>query len=251
MISKSNAFQLRALAAGIGAVLALGALTPAHAELTGNINAVSKYVLRGITNNAENDNTTIQGGIDYNHSSGLYAGYWGSNLDYSSFSSTTTGFENDIYAGYKGKSGAMSYSLGGIYYNYTQVKDSNGLEVVGTLGTGPLTFGFKYLTKDLAWGNKGDIYWTVDYSQPLPQDFTFGASLGYYTYKKTGKFLKDPDPTTGQSAKSAAFRHLNLSLTHPLGKTGATMGVTFIMGGEDRYGTDQKDTVVLSLGSTF
>ena len=41
MNSKSNAFQPRALAAGIGAALAFGALMPAHAEVAGNLYVVS------------------------------------------------------------------------------------------------------------------------------------------------------------------------------------------------------------------
>ena len=54
----------------------------AHADVTGNIAVVSKYVLRGITNDTESDTATLQGGFDYAHSSGVYVGYWGSGLDY-------------------------------------------------------------------------------------------------------------------------------------------------------------------------
>ena len=53
----------------------LAMVAPAHAELTGNIGVVSKYVLRGITNNTQNNTATVQGGFDYAHSSGVYVGY--------------------------------------------------------------------------------------------------------------------------------------------------------------------------------
>lgn len=258
MISKSNAFPLRALTAGIGAVLALGVLTPAHAEIAGNLYVVSKYVLRGITSNAENDGAAVQGGVDYSHASGLYAGYWGSNLDYGN-STSATGFENDIYGGYKFSAGKAAINLGAIYYLYTEVDDSNAAELVASVGFGPVTFGLKYLTDDVVWGNKGDTYWTVDYSTALPKDYNFATTLGYYTYD-------DSDPgkpgtiATGTTTNDSGFRHLNLTLSHPLGKTVDATGkagaashvaITYVVGGEDRAGVKQKDAVVLSLGTTF
>ena len=69
------------------AALAISAMaTPmvAQAELSGNIGVYSAYVLRGITNAMENENTAVQGGIDWAHDSGFYLGYWGSNLGYTS-----------------------------------------------------------------------------------------------------------------------------------------------------------------------
>ncbi len=229
--------------ASVTGVAALVMPGTASADLTGNIGVFSKYVLRGITNATENDNTTVQGGFDYSHASGFYAGYWGSNLGYGN-GATNTGFENDLYAGYAGKAGDFSYSLGLIQYYYIEVDDSDGLEFVGSVGYGPVKAGFKYLTKDVAWGNTGDIYWTVDYSASLPMEFGFGASLGYYTYEESGDFI----PAT---ANDSAFRHLNLSLSHPVGDTGANMNVTYVIGGEDRQGTDQEDTVVLGLTYGF
>ena len=87
--------SVRVLAALLGgAVLA----QPAFADVTGHIDLVSKYVLRGITTtygpdkNAplgnkggdapESDGPAVQGGVDYVHDSGFYAGYWFSTLGY-------------------------------------------------------------------------------------------------------------------------------------------------------------------------
>ncbi len=42
-----------------------------------------RYNLRGITNTPENEDTTIQGGLDYSHASGFYAGWSGCTLGYS------------------------------------------------------------------------------------------------------------------------------------------------------------------------
>jgi uncharacterized protein (TIGR02001 family) len=223
----------------------------ADAGVTGNIGVFSKYVLRGITNNTENDGATVQGGFDYAGDNGIYAGYWGSNLDYGN-TTTATGFENDLYAGWGGKTGDVSYSIGFIQYVYVEVNDSNGLEINPTVGYGPVTFGLKYLATDVAWGNSGDIYWTLGYSASLPADFGFGATAGYYTYEKDDNSkMCGGTSGCGITTKSSAFRHLDLSLTHPIGKTGATMSLTYTLGGKDRTGTDQKDAMVLGVKYGF
>ena len=216
----------------------------AHADVTGNIAVVSKYVLRGITNDAESDTATLQGGFDYAHSSGIYVGYWGSGLDYADKGIAKTGFENDIYGGYKMKAGPVDLNFGAIYYVYNQIQNSDGLEAVVGAGIGGVTFTAKYLTEDLAWGNKGDIYWTADYAQGLPKDFKLAGSLGFYTYQDKGEFI----PST---VESSGFRHLNFTLSHPVGKSAADMSITYVIAGENRQGVDQKNALVLALSSSF
>lgn len=249
MIITKKVNSLRMLSVAVAASVAgLAAPLAAHAEVTGNIGVFSKYVLRGITNATENDGAAVQGGLDYSHSSGLYAGYWGSNLSYggrtTEAATTPNGFENDVYGGYKFKVGPVALNVGAIYYAYTQVLDSDAIEAVISAGIGPVTVGAKYLTKDVAWGNTGDTYLTVDYGMELPSEFSLAAQLGYYLYEESGDFI----PTT---AESSGFRHLNLTLSHPLGKSGANMGITYIVGGEDRQGVKQENAVVLALTAGF
>lgn len=255
MKSHNNPMTFRALSLATGVALAsLAAPLAAQAEITGNLGVYSKYVLRGITNGSENDNTAVQGGIDWTHSSGVYLGYWGSNLSYASGTAATpTGFENDVYGGYSFSAGPVNLSFGAIYYVYLDIDDSNTFEAVASAGIGPVTLGMKYLTEDVAWGNKGDIYWTADFEQKLPKDFTFGASLGYYTYDDTdpGSAAEPNLIAPGTTTENSAFRHLNLSLSHPLGATGADMSITYVIGGKNRSGIEQRDTVVLGLSTTF
>lgn len=239
--------KLRALSVAVVLVTAAALPLPASADLTGNIGVFSKYVLRGLTNNAENDGTAVQGGLDFTHESGFYAGYWGSNLDYGN-TATATGFENDFYAGFKFKAGPVGLNLGAIYYYYTEADDADVPEAVAAATLGPVTLGVKYFGDDATWGNQGDMYWTLDYAQPLPANFNLGASLGYYVYNDDD--AANPvlyAPTTEDSA----FRHLNLTLSHPIGKEAGMMSVTYIIGGKDRDGTDQKNAVVLGLSTTF
>lgn len=217
-------------------------------ELKGNVGVFSKYVLRGITNNTENDGTTVQGGLDYMLGNGFYLGYWGSNLDYGN-TTTVTGFEHDIYAGFMTTLGGLNVDVGGIQYLYTEVEDSDAIEIVGKVGVGPVTAGLKYLVDDVAWGNSGDIYWTVAYSTTLPKDFSLGATLGFYSYNDddAGNSKKTWVTTT----ESSGFRHLDLSLSHPIGQTGANMSFSYVIGGEDRLGTDNKNAVVLGVTYGF
>jgi uncharacterized protein (TIGR02001 family) len=246
-----NEMKLRTLSLALASVFAGLVAMPAQADLTGNIGVVSKYVLRGITNSnslgTENDGAAVQGGLDWSHSSGVYLGYWGSSLGYGDASKPnpqTTGFESDIYGGYKFKAGPVALDVGLIQYLYTAIGDADGLEAVVNAGIGPVTVGVKYLTGDVVWGNKGDIYTTVGYTQALPSDFKLAGVLGYYVYKDSGEFI----PAT---VESSAFRHVDLKLSHPLGKTGADMSLTYIVGGKDRQGLDQSNAIVLGLSTGF
>ena len=226
------------------------------AGVSGNIGVFSDYVLRGNNGPAgtEGNGPVVQGGFDYSGDSGIYAGYWGSNLGYSN-GSTATGFENDFYAGWGGSSGDLNYSIGFIQYYYLHVNDSNLTEINPTIGYGPVTFGFKYLASDGAWGNSGDIYWTLGYSTSLPADFSLSATAGYYTYEKSdnSKMCAAAGMASGCTitTKSSAFKHLDVSLSHPIGKTGADMSVTYTLPGKDRTGADLKDAIVFGVKYGF
>lgn len=215
----------------------------AESSATGNIGVHSMYLLRGISE--ENKGTAVQGGLDYSHDSGLYLGYWGSNLDYSSDIGETNGFENDFYGGYAGSAGDISYKLGLIQYYYLNVDDSDLLEVLANVGYAGATLQMQYLAQDGAWGNQGDIYWTAGYSLPLPSDFTLGASLGWYTYDDS-----DPVKYGLTTTSDSGYRHLNLTLSHPIMDTGASMYVQYTNAGEDRMGRDIYDDQVI-FGVTY
>lgn len=227
--------------------------TPAQAEVTGNVGVFSKYVLRGIFE--ENNNTAVQGGIDYAHDNGFYLGWWASNLSYTYNSPsnptayTSNGFENDFYGGYGGSAGNFNYNVGLIQYYYLSVDDSDLTELFLSAGYGPVNLNAQYLLNDGWWGNSGDVYWTVDYSTDLPSDFSFGAVLGFYTYDDddAGNSKKGWTKTT----QTSAFRHLDLTLSHPIGNSGADMNITYIVAGEDREGTNYDDTMVLSVTYDF
>ncbi|MFB0935440.1 MAG: TorF family putative porin [Propionivibrio sp.] len=83
--------------------------------LTANVSLVSSYRFRGIDQTY--GKPALQGGFDYAHSSGFYAGNWNSSV------SSGAGFpdgnlEMDFYGGYKAGFGDFGIDVGGIYYYY-------------------------------------------------------------------------------------------------------------------------------------
>jgi uncharacterized protein (TIGR02001 family) len=83
--------------------------------LTANVGLFSSYRFRGI--DQTNGKPALQGGFDYAHESGLYAGNWNSNV------SSGAGFpegnlEMDFYGGWKKTWGDWGLDLGGILYYY-------------------------------------------------------------------------------------------------------------------------------------
>ena len=75
---------------------ASAATTIDNTEITSTVGFVSEYVFRGITQSDENP--ALQGSVDFNHSSGAYAGIWGSTVDFND--SDEASLETDLYAGY-------------------------------------------------------------------------------------------------------------------------------------------------------
>ena len=246
--------------AGIASILLAAGLSPAaQAELSGNIGVVSKYIWRGITvPSAESDNPAVQGGFDYAHDSGFFAGWWASNLDYTydkdgSGTNEGTGMENDFYIGYGGEYQGFNYSATLFQYYYLEVDDSNLVELTLKVGYGPFTFTVSPMLKGGVALNKGDTYLSLTYETPLPKDFTFKAIAGFYSYSDDDNSdMCYPNPAgCGYTTEGSLFQHLDLSLSHPIGDTGANMSVSYIYGNKSRDGTDQDDTVVLGVSYAF
>ncbi|MBM3374195.1 MAG: hypothetical protein FJY44_10040, partial [Betaproteobacteria bacterium] len=110
--------------------LVAAALTPAVSvaadsphTLTGNVGVYSQYIFRGLTQT--NKDPALQGGFDYSHSSGFYAGTWMSNISWLTDSPAATGYtssrlEMDFYGGFRGTFGKsdFGYDVGILQYYY-------------------------------------------------------------------------------------------------------------------------------------
>ena len=87
--------------------------------LSGNVAMTSDYIWRGMSQTSTDP--AIQGGFDaaykLNDNLGIYAGAWGSNVDFGT-AGDDTDLELDTYGGLQGSLGNWSWKLGGIYYSY-------------------------------------------------------------------------------------------------------------------------------------
>ena len=81
-------------------------------DLSVNVGFVSEYSFRGIAQS--NENPAVQGAFDVSDDSGLYAGVWGSNVNFND--SDEAQLEVDVYGGYSGEFKGLSYDVGLIYY---------------------------------------------------------------------------------------------------------------------------------------
>ncbi len=229
---------------GMSAAQAGGSPKSGGFAMSANIAVNSQYIFRGITNSPEDGNAALQGGFDWSKGdTGLYFGYWGSSLGYSKPTTNTgDGFENDLYAGYKGKIGGIGYDVGFLTYVYANVDDADTTEFNLSFSTGAFTAGIKLnIGNDVDWSNEGDLYYFVSAETKLPKGFTVSAIAGFYDY--------DTGPLT--TTNSGGFRHLDITLSHAIGKTGADMNVTAIFGGDDRNGVDQDDAIVFGISYNF
>ncbi|MDM0114002.1 hypothetical protein QTI66_17745 [Variovorax sp. J22R133] len=264
--------------------------------VTKHIDLAYPYVLRGATTtygngaplgNAgadapESSRVALQWGIDFVHTSGWSFGYWASTINYSykqlgrSYDDRSiTDFqhpksvENDFYGAYSGNIvGDLGYTAGMTGYVYINGVHANALETKLGLTYGPIAVNAQTLLNDVVWGNKGDTYWSVVYTQPLPYDLTFTGTLGAYTYSKEGTYLGTRDTAFGVNCAAneafvvngcfvgtrpigSAFRHLTLALSGPIPTTPVNWNVAVIIGGDNRFGIKQDTKMTGSVSVVF
>lgn len=149
--------------------------------VSANVGLVSDYVFRGISQ--ADEGPALQGGFDVSHSTGFYAGVWGSNVDFNDGDEAS--LEIDYYAGYANDYNGFAYDLGVIYYQYPGADSDlnyDFLEAAGSLG---YDFGVAALSGSVNYspeffGDTGDaVYYAAALDVPLPQDFSASAHLGH------------------------------------------------------------------------
>jgi len=131
-----------------------------------NIGLFSQYIFRGYTQTHQDP--ALQGGIDIEHSSGFYAGAWGSNISWLK-EDTWQAYDNggsvelDLYAGYASEIGetGVSYDVGILQYLYpgevaAGYAKANTTEVHLGLGYGWLDAAVHVVTSKDAWTWGGD-----------------------------------------------------------------------------------------------
>ncbi|MEO8444144.1 MAG: TorF family putative porin [Gammaproteobacteria bacterium] len=173
--------------AGLGAVVIALAAGIAQAEVSSTITIASDYDFRGITQNARS--AAYQASLDWSGESGLYAGLWGSNIDFGD----DLNFEVDLIAGYGGSiTEELAYDVGGTYYKYlgdtTDPVSVDYYELYAGLSYEAVS-GKVWFSPDF--GNSGDSAWYAEANG----DFPVGAGVNFVVHAgyNGGDYWKNDD----------------------------------------------------------
>ena len=207
-----------ASAVALGGVGMTAVSAPAQAGVSGNIGVMSNYYFRGVN---ESPAATGFGGVDYEHSSGLYVGTWLADLG------NDMGIEYDIYGGWAGEFGGLGVLVGVTTYNYT--RDDRITEL--NLGLG-YDFGDFFVGLEFSAGEVDD---------DLDEEYTFvGVTLGYDALSLTyGTFDEDAE---------GSYFELGYGVT-----VADELDVDFALGyaDEDLTGGDPDEYVMVTLTKSF
>lgn len=171
-------------------------VAPAAAEpasphtFTYNMGLYSQYIFRGLTQTSQRP--AIQGGMDYSHSSGLYAGVWGSNISWLEDGGVyqNSSLEFDIYGGYASTIGdtGLGYNVGVLQYIYPgdmvnpAFRNAETTEVYGALSYKWLQAKVSVVASNGAFGLKdadGSYYAELNANYPIGESgYTVNAHVG-------------------------------------------------------------------------
>ena len=197
--------------------------------LSANVGVVSDYYFRGVQQTAS---ASANGGVDYEHASGLSIGIWAADVEGQS-PGPAAGIEIDTYASYAGEAGGIGYSVGYTHYGYTGTFDTSYDEV----NLGASYGGFSL---DIASGSHEDPAAVLD------DDYTF-VSIGYGAGPLS--------VTYGAFGGDWGGAYLEVGLSTEIG--GADAGITVINGMPDDAfagtGTNTTDgtALVFSISKSF
>lgn len=210
-----------------GVVLAQAAATSPH-TFTANVGVVSDYLFRGISQTK--GAPAIQGGFDYSHSSGLYAGTWLSSI---SWVGDTQGgsypTEIDLYAGLKNAIGTtdFGYDVGVISYNYPgSGRNANSfvspdtIEVYGALSWKFLTVKYSHVVSQnfVGWGTTGNSRTFSKNSGYLELNAAYDLGNGWGVSGHIGaQEVEGNNGATSPGAVQASYTDWNVGVSKDIG----------------------------------
>lgn len=178
----------------LASVVMLSATGAAYAEASANVALSSNYMFRGISQTGEDAiEPAISGGFDFGHESGLYIGTWASNVELADADgdNDVANMEMDIYGGYAGEMGGLSYDVGLLYFYYPGTDKLDFFEYYGSLGTsvGSADVGLSINISPDYYAESGDSYYVnASASMPLSDSFGVNASVGYQSIDEENTF---------------------------------------------------------------
>ena len=232
------------LALAAGTAMAQSSENGAEHSLSGNLGLTSDYRFRGISQTWRQP--AVQGGFDYVHSSGLYAGTWASNVSGNSYNNGA-GLEVDLYGGYKlALSQALTLDLGALAYVYPGARLNSApgvatgekydnLDLYVGLSAGAFSgklsvaasdyFGLNGTTAGYAYfsglsprgASKGSSYLDLNYHVDLAEGLGLDAHLGHLAVRHYGEL---------------SYTDIKLALTKSLG--GFNLGAALVATNADK-----------------
>ena len=240
--SNTTAQIALALAAAFtgSAVMAQAKAPEPDYTLSFNVGAVSDYRFRGISQTSFLP--ALQGGGDFSHKSGFYAGLWASNVKWiQDYLGATSGvYEVDLYAGFKGEiTSGFGFDVGFITYQYpgntadgAGYANANTTEIYGALTYGPATLKYSQSTGNFI-GNlnsSGSAYLEVAATFDLGNGFSLTPHIGRQTIPN-------------QAGNAGDYTDYSLAIAKDFGN-GIVVTGTLI-------GTDAKTSFYTDLGGRF
>lgn len=183
-IGSSSAFAQTAAPAAPAAAAA----APEN-SLSYNVGVVTDYRYRGISQSRLKP--AVQGGIDFSHASGAYVGAWASSIQWIKDAGGKADLELDIYGGYKGTAGPVSYDVGVLSYVYPSnalSPSANTTEIYGAGTVGPATLKYSHaLTNTFGFANsKNSGYLDLSATFDVGNGFTLVPHIGHQRIAGTG-----------------------------------------------------------------
>lgn len=188
-----SAFCAGACAPQLGYGQDTGTETSSDHSFSANIGLLSDYRFRGISQTY--NRPAVQGGFDYSHRSGFYAGTWASNVSGNLYVNGA-GLEWDVYGGYKFAPlpelnidvGIYAYLYPGAHYNDAASTDYDNTELFIGASYGWLSAKYWYAVTDY-FGVNEDTYGNyapvvnnrggTDTARALPADRGDSRGSGY------------------------------------------------------------------------
>jgi uncharacterized protein (TIGR02001 family) len=187
-----NTLMLAACAAPAVALAEEAAPSSAN-PFSANVGIATDYIFRGISQTSARP--ALQGGIDYAHASGFYAGVWGSNVSWvGDFNpGVSSSLELDTYFGFRNTlDNGFGYDLGFLRYNYPASNYPAGATRADTDEV-YAAFAYRWVSAKYSYGlgqfltvpgAAGTDYLELNASVPLGETgYTLGAHVGRQAYK--------------------------------------------------------------------
>ncbi|MFK5987074.1 MAG: TorF family putative porin [Pseudomonadota bacterium] len=207
MNKSRNVSKKSLLSLAVSSVVVTSALLSTHVQAEGisaNVALTSDYYFRGVSQTM--NDPAIQGGFDWAHDSGVYAGIWASNVD---FGDDTT-IETDFYAGFSGEAANFGYDLGLIYYWYDDVSGTGSRPVEFYVNGSFNIFSVGYAYSPKFFSDKESHYLHAGLDYELPAEFALSASVG----RSMGDAYGDNEYTDYKIGVSKSLAGIDLDLSY-------------------------------------